>query len=193
VAAATHARVRAACETIRRHLGDAITDLVPAYTTLSLWYDPSVWRFDDLARHVLALTEDSAPVDLPPGREWTIPVIYDGPDLPLVADRTGLTCEEVVARHAARWYHVLLLGFVPGFAFLGGLDPALALPRRSTPRLRVPAGSVGIAGEQTGIYPVETPGGWHLIGRTDVRLFDAARDPPALLQVGDRVRFEVVG
>jgi inhibitor of KinA len=101
-----------------------------------------------------------------------------------------LSVEEVIARHQQRSYRVYLLGFVPGFAFLGQLDPALELPRRTPPRQKVPAGSVAIAGAQTGIYPIDTPGGWHLIGRTSVVLFDPTRHPPALLSVGDTVRFE---
>ncbi|HEX9167224.1 MAG TPA: 5-oxoprolinase subunit PxpB, partial [Gemmatimonadales bacterium] len=125
-----------------------------------------------------------------PGREWVIPVRYDGPDLEWVAARTGLNPDEVVRRHSARLYTVYLLGFVPGFAYLGELDPTLVLPRRSTPRQRVPAGSVAIAGAQTAVYPLATPGGWHLIGQTTLRLFDPEREPPALLAAGDTVRFE---
>src|SRR4029079_7448138 len=106
-----------------------------------------------------------------------------------VAKRTGLTTEEVIAIHASTTYRVLVIGFVPGFAYLGQLDLGLALPRRESPRKRVPAGSVAIAEAQTGIYPSPTPGGWHLIGTTDVRMFDPGRKKPALLSAGDRVRF----
>lgn len=113
----------------------------------------------------------------------------DGPDLADVAARTGLPLAEVVALHASVEYRVLVLGFVPGFPYLGIVPAALELPRRPTPRTRVPSGSVAIAGRQTGIYPFETPGGWHLIGRTDVALWDPLREPPALLAPGDRVRF----
>ncbi|HLB54334.1 MAG TPA: 5-oxoprolinase subunit PxpB, partial [Gemmatimonadales bacterium] len=121
-----------------------------------------------------------------------IPVRYDGPDLEEVSARTSLTREEVIRRHTAPEYLVYLLGFAPGFGYLGDLDPALILPRRSAPRTRVPAGSVAIAGAQTAVYPLETPGGWHLIGRTTLSLFDPRRDPPALLAPGDRVRFEAL-
>jgi allophanate hydrolase subunit 1 len=124
-----------------------------------------------------------------PGRAHLIRVRYDGPDLADVAQRTGLSVADVVARHSGRWYHVYLLGFVPGFAYLGELDPALVLPRRTEPRPRVSAGSVAIAGVQTAVYPLTTPGGWHLIGRTATVLFDPAADPPATLAPGDRVRF----
>lgn len=120
-----------------------------------------------------------------------VPVVYDGEDLAEVARLTGLSTAEVVERHTAPEYLVAFLGFAPGFPYLVGLDPALQVPRRRTPRTRVPGGSVGLAGEQTGIYPQPTPGGWQLIGRTSTVLFDAAREPPALLAAGDRLRFVV--
>ena len=128
------------------------------------------------------------------GRVVEIPVRYggdDGPDLADVAAHTGLTPEEVVRRHSAGTYTVYFLGFQPGFAYLGGLDPALATPRRTEPRLAVPAGAVGIGGEQTGVYPAAAPGGWQLIGRTELPLFLPERDPPSLLAPGDTVRFVV--
>jgi KipI family sensor histidine kinase inhibitor len=114
----------------------------------------------------------------------------DGPDLDEVAERCRCTRDEVVARHAGRTYRVFMVGFMPGFGYLGTLDERLRLARRPTPRLRVPAGSVAIAGEQTAIYPLETPGGWWIIGRTSLPMFDAARVPASLLQVGRAVRFE---
>ncbi len=127
-----------------------------------------------------------------PGPLFEIPVRYgglDGPDLAEVAERTGRSEAEVVALHAGPEYRVYLVGFVPGFPYLGVLPDELALPRRATPRVQVPAGSVAIAGRQTGIYPSPTPGGWHLIGRTDAPIWDARRDPPALLAPGARVLF----
>ena len=140
-----------------------------------------------LARDLAAAVVDEIPV--PEGRLVEIGVRYDGEDLPEVADRLGLEAAEVVARHTAPTYTVACLGFSRGFPYLDGLDPALRLPRRDTPRARVPAGSVAIAAEQAGIYPQTSPGGWHLLGRTDVPLFDPGREPPALLAPGDRVRF----
>jgi KipI family sensor histidine kinase inhibitor len=118
-----------------------------------------------------------------------VPVVYDGQDLAEVAARTRLSASEVVQRHTAPEYLVAFLGFAPGFPYLVGLDPALHVPRHPTPRTRVPAGSVGLAGPQTGVYPASSPGGWQLIGRTEVVLFDVARQPPALLAAGDRLRF----
>ena len=123
------------------------------------------------------------------GGEVEVPVHYDGPDLEDVAARLGMTTAEVVALHSKSDYTVFMNGFLPGFPYLGPLPERLELPRRNTPRERVPAGSVAIAGRQTGIYPQTSPGGWHLIGRTDLRLFDPFRDPPVRLQPGMRVRF----
>ena len=126
------------------------------------------------------------------GRLVEIPVTYGGefgPDLHVVAAHSGLSAAEVVRRHSTAEYLVYFLGFQPGFAYLGGLDPQLATPRRSEPRLAVPAGSVAIGGAQTAIYPATSPGGWQLIGHTDLHLFDPAANPPSLLQAGDRVRF----
>lgn len=127
------------------------------------------------------------------GRLVEIPVIYDGEDLVEVARRTGLAVDEVIARHGGRDYRVWLLGFAPGFPYLGVLDEVLQLPRRATPRARVAAGSVAMAGAQTGIYPSESAGGWHVIGRTKRTLFDPAAAEPFLLRPGDTVRFVAVG
>lgn len=131
-----------------------------------------------------------------PGRLVEVPVHYggaEGPDIEGVARHTGLSVEALIERHSAVEYTVYFLGFQPGFAYLGGLDPALATPRRKEPRLHVPAGSVGIGGEQTGVYPTSSPGGWQLIGRTAEVLFDPNRERPSLLEPGDRVRFVPVG
>lgn len=188
-----HHRVRAATVDLMDGLPPGVSEIVPAYTTITIWYDPLVRAQDELAEELVARALAAPGVsDGATAREWLVPVRYDGPDLVEVAQRTGLQVSEVIARHTARSYEVYLLGFVPGFAFLGELDPALVLPRRAPPRQRVPAGSVAIAGAQTGIYPLETPGGWHLLGRTDLTLFDPLRNPAALFQVGDRVRFEAL-
>jgi len=166
---------------------------VPAYASVLLPFDPDVVS-EDAAREALATALRRARGGPPaaPGPLVEIPVRYgggDGPDLAEVADRTGRSEAEVVALHAGSEYRVFLVGFVPGFPYLGVLPVELELPRRATPRVRVPAGSVAIAGRQTGIYPFPTPGGWHLIGRTDTPIWDARRDPPALLDPGARVRF----
>jgi inhibitor of KinA len=180
---------------------------VPAYASLLVPYDPLALRHEEATAALTALvetadSEDAAgspgeiAVDGPTGIATDIEVRYggaDGPDLPEVAERTGLHPEEVVRIHSGTTYIVFMLGFVPGFAYLGPLPAELVLPRRARPRTRVPAGSVAIAEQQTAVYPLETPGGWHLIGRTDAALWDPWRTPPALLEPGGVVRFRPVG
>lgn len=168
-----------------------VTDVVPSYASLTVHYDPSVIEYRDLHGRLLRVIEEEiagspARAD---AREHVIPVRYDGDDIELVARETGLSIDEIVEIHSAPVYRVFVIGFVPGFAYLGPLDHRLALPRRASPRTRVPAGSVAIAEAQTAVYPAETPGGWHLIGRTDVKMFDPGWPSPSLLTVGDRVRF----
>lgn len=188
-----HARILATARDLESRPPRGVTEVVPAYTTIGVWFNPLEREAADLALELVErATRLAADAPAAESRAWVIPVHYDGPDLADVAERLKLDTAEVVRRHTALEYRVYLLGFVPGFAFLGLLDPALELPRRASPRIRVPAGSVAIAGRQTGVYPLDTPGGWHLLGRTDVALFDVRRDPPAMLGVGDRVRFEVV-
>ena len=184
-----HRRVTALAEQVRAAAIPGIVELVPAYATLTVFFDGDRRATLEALRRV---SWRDAPGPEVVGSLHTIPVTYRGPDLEAVARATGLSAAEVVRRHSEREYVVYLLGFAPGFAYLGDLDPVLVLPRRPTPRTRVPAGSVAIAGSQTGIYPLDTPGGWHLIGSTSVRLFDPAREPAALLRAGDRVRFEAL-
>lgn len=167
-----------------------VTDVVPGMNNLTLLFDRDA--DPDALAHNLRLAWASGETRETGGRLIEIPVRYGGdhgPDLPSVAAHTGLSIDEVVRRHSEAKYVVYFLGFQPGFAYMGGLPAALATPRRAEPRLSVPAGSVGIGGEQTGIYPAAAPGGWQLIGRADVALFDPARDKPSLLAPGDTVRF----
>ena len=168
-----------------------VVDVVPAYASVTVHYDPMRIGYADLRSRLLALTSSGQPTAMGNGsaRSHSIPVRYDGEDLADVAARVGMTVGDVIGIHAATEYRVFVIGFVPGFAYLGLLDSRLVIPRRESPRKKVPAGSVAIAEAQTGIYPSETPGGWHLIGTTDVRMFDPARSEPALFAVGDRVRF----
>jgi KipI family sensor histidine kinase inhibitor len=168
-----------------------VQDIVPAYLGVAVFYDSLHASYGEMAAKLLAVCErvmDSTTV-ADKVREHEIPVTYDGPDLADVAVSCGLSTEEVIARHSGRRYSVDLLGFVPGFGYLSELDASLRLPRRPQPRPRVPAGSVAIAGAQTAVYPLDTPGGWHIIGRTGSVMFDPERDPPALLRAGDIVRF----
>ena len=185
------ARLAALVDRIHAELGPLVVDLVPGWTTLLLHYD--LLRTDHAQlcarlQPVLATWERSACI-VQSTRLHEIPISYDGEDLPWVAQACGLSVAQVIALHSGREYRVGAIGFAPGFAYLGELDPRLALPRRATPRTRVPAGSLAIAEQQTAIYPQASPGGWHLIGRCSWRLFDVRRDPPCPLRVGDRVRF----
>jgi len=188
-------------ETLRRIQGVAralvaarvphVEDVVPAYLTLAAFYDPQHVAYGEIAQQLLDAC-NNASVSIIDGapREHRIPVRYDGVDLEAVSSATGLKVDEIIALHQSRTYTVDLLGFVPGFAYLSTLDSAIQLPRRPEPRPRVAAGSVAIAGAQTAVYPLDTPGGWHIIGHTDAVMFDPAREPPALLGPGDTVRFE---
>lgn len=171
-----------------------VEDVVPAYLALTVFYDALHASYDEIAKTLLDACDRSARArgKAAAARHYLIPVRYDGMDLDVVAAATGLSAGEVISRHSGRNYSVDLLGFVPGFAYLSELDPSLRLPRRSEPRPRVPAGSVAVAAAQTAVYPLDTPGGWHIIGRTDTVMFDATREPPALLRAGDTVRFEPV-
>lgn len=188
-------RIAALADALEAASLPGVVDLIPSYTTLVVILDPGLAapsRIVAAVRHEWARIM-AAPVDSGAGREVTIPVRYgndDGPDLLDVARATGLDPQEVIRRHAGAAYQVGAIGFAPGFAFLIGLPPDLAVARRATPRTAVPPGSVGIGGRQTGIYSLETPGGWSLIGRTPLRMFDPDREPPSLLQAGDTVRFE---
>lgn len=191
----TNARVHGLAGRIRAAELPDLTDLVPAYVTLTVHYHPLRWRFDALARTLATLIDAGDRLEPRRGTEVVLPVCYGGrfgPDLDVVAAHAGLPPEAVIQRHSAAIYRVYFLGFTPGFAYLGGLDPVLAMPRRSTPRAMVAAGSVGIAGLQTGVYPHATPGGWQLIGRTPLRLFDPHRTPPCLLAPGDTLRFSAI-
>ena len=170
-----------------------VEDVVPAYLALTVFYDSLRTSYEEISGTLIAAcdaaTRTTAKAD-EPAREHRIPVRYNGADLDAVAGTTGLSVEEIIARHSGRTYTVDLLGFVPGFAYLSELDASLQIPRRAEPRPRIAAGSVGIAAAQTAVYPLDTPGGWHIIGSTETVMFDATRDTPALLAPGDTVRFE---
>jgi KipI family sensor histidine kinase inhibitor len=175
----------------RARLMPHVVEVVPGMNNLTIVFDPLEADYEALAAQLESGWDAAEAADMD-SAEIEIPVRYggaDGPDLAALAEHTGLSVDEVVKRHTQAEYIVFFLGFQPGFAYLGGLDPALAMPRRAEPRLEVPAGSVGIGGVQTGIYPAASPGGWQLLGRTELTLFDPARNPPTLMQPGDRVRF----
>ncbi len=194
-------RVHAAVRALQSPPIRGIVELVPAYASLAVHYDPSEWidaNIDQCPAERIAnalLDRLANSFDDDDGKTALlveIPVCYDpelGEDLVESSRMLGISVDELIARHVDGNYRVAMLGFAPGFPYLLGLDPGLHLPRRSQPRLRVPAGSVAIGGAQTGIYPTTLPGGWNLIGRTPLRLFDTGRQPPQLVNAGDRVRF----
>jgi len=191
----TSGRVVAMAEAVRRQFGSVVRDAVVGYHTLTVYFDPLAIDGRWLEGELTAIAQETVPLPDAAGAAIEVPVCYGGdlgPDLTGVAAQLGCTEAEVIACHTSREYRVFVVGFVPGFAYMGPVDPRLALPRRSTPRTRVPAGSVAIAAGQTGIYPMETPGGWHLLGRTHVRPFDEARAEPVLFRPGDRVTFRAI-
>jgi KipI family sensor histidine kinase inhibitor len=169
-----------------------LRDIVPTYNAVTIHFDARAVDREALGRQVLALAGSARPTHEGDTRVVEIPVTYGGsvgPDLAQVAAFAGCAEADVVRMHGGRMYRVYMLGFLPGFAYMGPVDARIAMPRLEKPRMRVAAGSVGIAGAQTGIYPCETPGGWRIIGRTPRSLFDSGRDDPFLLRAGDRVRF----
>ncbi len=171
-----------------------VVETVPTFRSLMVHYDPLVTTRANLERGIASLL-DRKPGSRSTGTLWRVPVCYDGefaPDLAEVAHLTGLSPGEVVALHSGTRYHVYMLGFLPGFPYMGDVPAQLALPRRADPRVRVPAGSIAIATTLTAIYPYESPGGWHLIGTTPIRLFDPERAQPALFAPGDAVQCELV-
>lgn len=188
-----NAQVHRLAARVRRARLDGVRDVVPGMRELVVHIEPLRCDIDVVAGALCGDQDDvRQAVDSSSTRLVEIPVIYggeEGPDLEAVAAVCGLTADEVCRRHAAREYVVCFVGFLPGFPYLGPLDPSLRVTRRATPRPRVPPGAVAIAGEYTGVYPWPSPGGWHLIGRTDVSLFDVSATPPARVLPGDRVRF----
>jgi inhibitor of KinA len=198
----THRLVRAASNRIRRDPPPGFVDLVPAFVSIVVHYDPiAVARAGSASPHLRiveflrARLGDLDVQDVAAPRLVEIPVCYGGelgPDLDDVARAHGLTADGVIELHAGAEYLVYMIGFMPGFAYLGGLPERIATPRRKTPRTAVPAGTVGIGGQQTGVYPLVSPGGWNLIGRTSLKIFEIARDEPTLLATGDRVRFRPI-
>ncbi|GAX91545.1 5-oxoprolinase subunit PxpB [Effusibacillus lacus] len=191
----THRKVRALAAYLDRHPFPGMVEYIPAFTTVSVFYDPCRTNYRTvcfvLEQIVSELVETQ---DLQP-RTVEIPVLYGGefgPDLEFVAEHNGLTTSDVIEIHSSGEYLVYMIGFAPGFPYIGGMSERIATPRRPSPRLSIPAGTVGIAGMQTGVYPIETPGGWQLIGRTPIALFRPDDNPPSLLQAGDIVRFRPI-
>ncbi len=173
---------------------DGVAETVPGMNNLMIVFDPLAIPPGEVEQQLLHIWQTVVP-DAVAGRDVDIPVVYGGPDgedLAALADHAGLTVEEVVRRHSQAVYSVAAVGAMPGFVYLSGLDPALAMPRRAVPRMKVEIGSVIIGGAQAGIMPCTAPSGWHIIGKTKVPLFDSLRDPPSACKPGDRIRFRVI-
>ncbi len=190
-------QIRVAAEALSNRLGACLVDLVPSYTSLMLRYDLLKTDYPNLLADVTAVLDNLSdrPVKDESAGTLDIPVFYHpsvGPDLEAVAARAGLSVEQVIHRHSRQAYHVFAIGFAPGFAYLGEVPHDLETPRLATPRAKVPAGSLGIADRQTAIYPLASPGGWNLIGRTPVTMFDPHREQPSLLRAGQQVRFRAI-
>jgi KipI family sensor histidine kinase inhibitor len=169
-----------------------ILDYIPSYNELMVCYDPSAANYHKIREVVISLESRLTEISLPVQRTIEVPVVYGGeygPDLKDVALYNGLSEEEVIRIHSSVGYLVYMLGFTPGFCYLGGMNDRIAMPRKETPRLRIPEGAVGIADKQTGIYPVESPGGWQIIGRTPLKLFDPGRVPEFTFDAGDILKF----
>lgn len=193
---AINRRVHALERSLRARGQEGVIETVPAYASILVHYDPIALSYEEIKAWIgdeMDKVEEAASAG---PRRIEVPVRYggeDGPDLEAVAKHHGLSPRRVAEIHASRDYLVYMMGFTPGFPYMGKLEESIATPRLETPRTRVPFGSVGIAGAQTGIYPLESPGGWRLIGRTGLRIFDLKADPPFLFSPGDTVRFVVEG
>ena len=185
-------RVSDAARGVREAKIGGVVDMIPAFASLMIQYDPLVLSYDELCLRVAEVLRNAGTEAHSGRRVYEIPVCYGGtfgPDLDYIASHAGMTTREVVEIHTSRDYLIYMLGFLPGFCYLGGLDERIHTPRLETPRLRIPAGSVGIGGSQTGIYPLDSPGGWQLMGQTPVKTYDPEREPPIFLQAGDYIRF----
>lgn len=186
-------KVRSMAIVLEDYSPEGVTEIMPTYRSLLVIYEPALTHPTELEKKLEALEARLGEIEIPPARTVEIPVCYGaafGPDIDTVADSNGLTAEEVIRFHCEPEYQIYAVGFSPGFPFLGGLAEELYTPRLETPRTLVPEGSVGIANNQTGIYPVESPGGWQLIGRTPVKLFAPWRPNPFLYKAGDRIKFK---
>lgn len=187
-----HHRIRAFCLLLQQSDIPGITEIVPTYRSVMVHYEPHIILYHELIDALEMLVEDTYELHLPESKLVEVPVYYggnSGPDLETVARHNHLSTQEVIRIHTHPHYLIYMLGFTPGFAYMGGMDERIATPRLAVPRVKLPAGSVGIAGSQTGIYPIESPGGWQIIGQTPLVLYDHRREDPILFEAGQRIQF----
>ncbi len=199
----THEKVKQVTAYFENSSIEWLVELVPAFTTVTLFYDPikaigspqSKLPYEIVCEDIKGFLAEVKDGQKTESRIVEIPVCYGGefgPDLQKVAEYHHISENEVIEKHTSGNYLVYMIGFAPGFPYIGGMSPDIATPRKESPRLKIPAGSVGIAGEQTGVYPIETPGGWQLIGRTPLKLFQPEKESPSLLEAGNRIRFKAI-
>jgi KipI family sensor histidine kinase inhibitor len=185
-------KITAVVQLLKEQHIEGVVDLIPAFCSLLINYDPRVISYDEIRERVQGIIKLDARAGAQRKRIYEIPVCYGGeygPDIANIAAHAGLTEEEVIRIHSSRDYLIYMLGFLPGFCYLGGLDERIHTPRLANPRLKINAGSVGIGGSQTGIYPLDSPGGWQLMGMTPVKTYDPQRETPILVEAGDYIRF----
>lgn len=190
-----NAQIRAFTIALENSKIPGIVELVPTYRSCMIHYDPGVISYGALTKRLRGLMDKLGSVEIPPSDVLEVPVLYGGemgPDLPFVAEHAGLSEQEVVDIHTSTEYLIYMLGFTPGFTYLGGMSEKIETPRLKQPRVKIPAGSVGIAGRQTGVYPIDSPGGWQLIGRTPVKMYDPNRETPILPKAGQYIRFRAI-
>jgi len=192
IAPEINAQVTGFADLIKNAKIEGIIDMIPAFCTLLINYDARIITYETLSARLDSLTELEIKGKARVAKVYEIPVLYGGeygPDLVNIANHAGLSSDEVIDIHSGVDYLIYMLGFMPGFPYLGGLNPKIHTPRLDNPRLKIPSGSVGIGGEQTGIYPLESPGGWQLLGRTPILTYDPIRSEPILFDAGDYIRF----
>ena len=185
-------KIKATVQLMREQHIEGVQDVIPAFCSLLINYDPRVISYSEITKRMKTLLKVETKAGTGKKKIYEIPVGYGGkygPDLSYIAEHAGMTEDEVIALHSSKDYLIYMLGFLPGFCYLGGLDERLHTPRLATPRIKIEAGSVGIGGSQTGIYPMESPGGWQLMGMTPVKTYDPERAVPILVEAGDYIRF----
>ena len=190
-----NAQIRAFTIALENSKIPGIVELVPTYRSCMIHYDPGVISYGALTKRLQGLLNQLGRIQIPPSDVLEVPVLYGGemgPDLAFVAEHAGLSEQEVIDIHTSTEYLIYMLGFTPGFTYLGGMSDKIETPRLKQPRVRIPAGSVGIAGKQTGVYPIDSPGGWQLIGRTPVKMYDPARETPILPRAGQYIKFRAI-